>query len=91
MLEELNNIHCVVTHNSTAAVDAATYGIPVFLTSDLCLAWDIGAHDLKQIENPVMPDRTQWLHDLAYANWTLQEVRDGTVWRFMKPHVEKLI
>ena len=38
-----------------------------------------------------MPDRTQWLHDLAYANWTLQEVRDGTVWRFMKPQVEKLI
>ena len=72
-------------------MDAATYGIPVFLTSGLCLAWDIGAHDLKQIENPVMPDRTQWLHDLAYANWTLQEVRDGTVWRFMKPQVEKLI
>ena len=90
-LEELNNIHCVVTHNSTAAVDAATYGVPVFLTSDLCLAWDIGSNDLKQIENPVMPDRTQWLHDLAYANWTLQEVKDGTVWRHMKPQVEKLI
>ena len=81
----------MVTHNSTAAVDAATYGIPVFLTSDLCLAWDIGSNNLKDIENPTMPDRTQWLHNLAYANWNIQEVRDGTVWRRFKPMIEKLL
>ena len=92
-LEELeaSDIHCVVTHNSTAAVDAATYGVPVFMTSDLCLAWDIGFSDLSQIEKPNYADRTQWLNNLGYANWTLEEVRNGTVWRRFKPHIEQMI
>lgn len=92
-LEELeaSDVHCVVTHNSTAAVDAATYGVPVFMTSDLCLAWDIGFSDLSQIENPNYADRTQWLNNLGYANWTLEEVRNGTVWRRFKSHIEKMI
>ena len=92
-LEELDasDIHCVITHNSTAAVDAATYGVPVLMTSDLCLAWEVGTDKLDQVNEPPRPDRTQWLNDLAYANWTLEEVRDGTVWRRFRPHIEGMI
>lgn len=90
-LEELKNCWCVITHNSTAAVDAATYGIPVIMTSDLCLAWDVGTNDFSKIENPPTPDRTQWLNDLAYANWTLEEVRSGLVWKRFRPHIERMI
>jgi hypothetical protein len=28
---------------------------------------------------------------LAYANWTLEEVRNGTVWKRFRPQVEQLI
>ena len=90
-LEELQNCWAVVTHNSTAAVDAATYGIPVFLTSDLCLAWDVGNADFSKIESPTTPDRTQWLNDLAYANWTIDEVKSGMVWKRFRPHVEQML
>ena len=92
-LEELSasDVHCVITHNSTAAVDAATYGVPVYMTSDLCLAWDVGSNNLSQIENPQYPDRTQWLNNLAYANWTIEEVKSGQVWRRFRPHIEQLI
>ena len=90
-LEELQNCWAVVTHNSTAAVDAATYGIPVFLTSDLCLAWDVGNADFNKIESPTTPDRTQWLNDLAYANWTIDEVKSGMVWKRFRPHVEQML
>ena len=92
-LEELDasDIHCVITHNSTAAVDAATYGVPVLMTSDLCLAWEVGTDKLHKVNEPPRPDRTQWLYDLAYANWTLEEVRDGTVWRRFRPHIERMI
>ena len=92
-IEELDasDIHCAITHNSTAVVDAATYGVPVFMTSDLCLAWDVGTDNLKQVETPVKPDREQWLHNLAYANWTIEEVRNGTVWRRFRPHIESMI
>lgn len=90
-LQELENAWCVVTHNSTAAVDAVTYGIPVFMTADTCLAWEMGSNDFSTIENPIMPDRTQWLNDLAYANWSIQEVKDGTVWKKFKPQIEAMI
>ena len=90
-LEELKDCWCVVTHNSTAAVDAATYGIPVVMTSDLCLAWDIGTNDFSKIENPPMPDRTQWLNDLGYASWNIDEVKSGAVWKRFKPHIEQMI
>ena len=90
-LEELQNCWAVVTHNSTAAVDAATYGIPVFLTSDLCLAWDVGNADFSKIESPTTPDRTQWLNDLAYANWTIDEVKSGMVWKRFRPDVEQML
>lgn len=92
-LEELDasDVHCAITHNSTAAVDAATYGVPVFMTSELCLAWEIGLSDLSQVENPFKPNRDQWLNNLAYANWTLEEVRSGTVWKRFRPQVEQLI
>lgn len=90
-LEELENCWCVVTHNSTAAVDAATFGVPVIMTSDLCLAWDIGTNDFEKIENPPMPDRTQWLNDLGYASWNIEEVASGQVWKRFKPHIERMI
>ena len=61
------------------------------MTSDLCLAWDVGSNNLGQIETPVKPDRNQWLHNLAYANWTIEEVRNGTVWRRFRPHIENII
>ena len=90
-LEELQNCWAMVTHNSTAAVDAATYGIPAFLTSDLCLAWDVGNADFSKIETPATPDRTQWLNDLAYANWTIDEVKSGMVWKRFRPHIEQML
>jgi len=55
------------------------------------LAWDVGSDNLKQVETPSKPDREQWLHNLAYANWTIEEVRNGTVWRRFRPHIESMI
>jgi hypothetical protein len=61
------------------------------MTSELCLAWEVGLSDLSQVENPFKPNRDQWLNNLAYANWTLEEVRNGTVWKRFRPQVEQLI
>jgi len=57
----------------------------------LCLAWDIGTNDFSKIENPLMPDRTQWLNDLGYASWNIDEVKSGAVWKRFKPHIEQMI
>jgi hypothetical protein len=61
------------------------------MTADTCLAWEMGSSDFSTIENPIMPDRKQWLSDLAYANWSIQEVKDGTVWKKFKPQIEAIL
>jgi hypothetical protein len=39
---------------------------------------------LEDIENPKYPDRTQWVNDLGYKQWTVEEIRDGTVFKRFK-------
>jgi len=86
-LDECKGAWAMVTHNSTASVDSATYGIPTFVTSDLAMSYPVANTDLSKIESPNMPDRDQWLNDLGYANWSMHEVENGTVWRRFREHI----
>ena len=31
----------------------------------------------KDLENPIMPDRTQWLNDYAWTEYTVDEIATG--------------
>ena len=79
--EAITNCHAVVTHNSTASVDSCVRGIPTFVTSDLALCYPVANTNLNDIESPKYPDRTQWLNDLGYKMWSIQEIKDGTVYK----------
>ena len=46
---------------------------------------------LLTMENPKMPDRIPWFSRLAYCQWTLDEMRNGDVWRHFQPSVERLL
>ena len=89
--QDLDNAWAMVTHNSTAGVDAAVYGIPVFNTDAKALSWEVANHNFDTIENPATPDRTQWLNNLGYAMWSQQEIEQGLAWQHLKPKVEELI
>jgi hypothetical protein len=78
-----NNVHALVTHSSNAAVDALLEGYPVFCDAE-CAAAPVGNLDLKDIERPLMPDRTKWAHSLAYCQFTLEEFENGTAWRIIR-------
>lgn len=79
LLEDLLGAWAVVTYDSNIAVDAVLFGIPVF-TRGATMADPIACKDFSQIKNPPMPDRQQWAHDLAYAQWTVTELRAGLPW-----------
>jgi hypothetical protein len=89
--EDLDNAWAMVTHNSTAGVDAAVYGVPVYNTDDKALSWDVANHSFDNINNPDMPDRTQWLNNLGYAMWSKSEIEQGLAWQHLKPRVLELI
>ena len=82
--DALNNCHAVITHNSTASIDSCIRGVPTFCTSNLAICWPVANTDLLKIESPIYPDRTQWVYDLGYKQWTEKEIKDGTVFKRFK-------
>lgn len=77
--EDLENAWAVVTYDSNMAVDALLYGVPVF-TAGKTKADPLACHDIELIEKPPKPDRQQWAHDLAYSQWSVNELRAGLPW-----------
>jgi len=75
--------HVLLTHGSIAAVEAAIIGFPVFVDPSSAAAL-VGRTDLNDLENPCRPDRTKWLHNLAYCQYTESELCDGTLWKLLQ-------
>lgn len=83
--QDLANCWAVINHNSSPAVAAAIEGIPVFVTDrERSQARDVANHELAAIENPVLPDRSQWIQRISQFHWSHQEIADGTAWNHMK-------
>lgn len=79
------DVHCMVTFNSIAAVESLMYGKPVF-TMGPNAAEPLANTDLSKIEDPFMPklDAVRMLLcNLAYQQFTTQEMKDGTAWTML--------
>jgi len=73
---ELSNAHCVVNWSSNPAIETVLAGVPVFTGPD-SLAYAVANHSFDTIEAPIKPDRQQWANDLAYTEWTVDEIAKG--------------
>lgn len=72
----------VIAWNSNSLVDAVLAGVPVIACDRGSMAWPVAAHEIGA--EPIRPDRTQWLHDLAYTQWTLDEIASGLAWGHLR-------
>ena len=72
----VDDAYAVINWSSNPATHAIINGIPAFV-GPASLAYDVANIDLKDIENPIKPDRTQWLNDLAHTEWTVEEIKQG--------------
>ncbi len=80
--ESLSRACFVVTHHSNVAIDALVNGIPVHCVTGAGTAFSI---PLEECANPTMPEgREQFLADVAWLNWSLDEMRSGACWRHLK-------
>ena len=86
--DALHDCWCAVGYNSTPNAVAAIEGIPVYVT-DPKNSWagDIAFRDLSQIENPAMPDRTDWINKIANIHWSNDEVKSGKLWAAIKIYI----
>ncbi len=78
----LKRTHALVTHSSNVAIEAVIEGTPVFVAPSSAAA-SVGLTDLALIDTPIYPDRDAWLAHLAYSQFSIDEIRDGSAWRLL--------
>lgn len=74
--------YATVTMNSMAAMESIVHGVPAFVSVP-CAAGPLASNDLAQLSNPYMPDPKQierQCKSLAYGQFTLDEIQDGTAY-----------
>ena len=67
----MKTARCAVFYNSSSSVLSVLKGIPTFVSEESAVTWDVANHNIKNILNPFMPDRTQWFNNLSQAHWTI--------------------
>jgi hypothetical protein len=81
-----DDVHALVTFNSNAATEAVLYGYPAFTLCSTHAAKSVTEQDLSKIETPYYPDLQQveaWAHHLAYCQFHVSELKDGSAWRML--------
>jgi hypothetical protein len=78
----LSGCHAVVTHHSNVAVEALLAGVPCICPGGVASV--LSGSKMTQIESPPMPDgREQWAADLAYTQYSVEEMREGLAFRYL--------
>jgi hypothetical protein len=90
LLDDLQNCWALVCHNSTPSAVASIEGVPAFITDDpsFSQAGDVVNTNFSLIENPTMPDRTEWIKKLAQCHWSFEDTRSGRCWSHMRQWVK---
>lgn len=80
--EQAQDTHCVITSISLCAIEAQILGIPTICHPD-SFAADISSTRLEEIENPKRVDIQQWLNNLAYSQFTQNEIASGLAYEIL--------
>lgn len=78
----ITNAWAIVTHHSNVAIDGIMNGVPCFVNDGVSSA--VGLTDLSKIETPriiKLQEQQQFLADLAYTQWTYDEIASGKTWK----------
>ena len=89
----LDDVHAVVTFNSIAGTEAILAGVPVFAMAPSNAARPVSNTDLTKIDNPWWPDCDQilaWAYHLAYAQFHIDEFKNGRAEKILKQTEEIL-
>jgi len=88
--DELRRSAVVVSHHSNVAVEAMIEGVAVYAEKGVGKL--VSMKDLREVEYARPPDletRIAFLADIAYCQWTPEEMRRGEVWEHASSLVYK--
>ncbi len=83
---DLHDAWMVVVFSSASAIEGLIAGVPCCTLAPWASTARMGITDLSEIERPYYPaDREQFFWNLAYQQWTLDEIRQGRAWKTLGP------
>jgi hypothetical protein len=85
------DVFCMVTYQSIAAVESVAYGIPVFALAPSA-AKQMSLSDLTKIDTPCYPDPDlvhKWCCSLAYGQFSMEEMLYGDAWRIIQENLKR--
>jgi hypothetical protein len=77
---------CCITFDSIAGCDAVLNGVPSITFGKNAMARDVSFKDLTEyrLNSHGVKDRTNWCHQLAYCQWSHDEIETGEFWEHLK-------
>ena len=86
---DVKNAYAIVNVSSGPGVQGAISGVPVYVGEE-SLAYDIGNPLVGDYLNPIQPDyekKNQWLNDLTYTEWDVDEIAQGIPLKRLEPYL----
>lgn len=81
--DHLQSAWASVTYTSGMGIDSVVCGVPGFGMNEGSFIYNL-EHDLSTIEQPRLYDRSQWVYNLSYAQWSYDEMAEGLPWLHLK-------
>ena len=87
--EALAGASHVVTFNSNIGVDATLDGVPTYAADEGAMVWGASHGTLAGLFGDIrVAWRETWAYDIAYAQWTEDELRSGEAWKHVRRGIE---
>lgn len=82
LADDLAGASLAVAWNSTATVESVLAGVPTVTLDEGAMAWPVASHDIgAELRRP---DRSEWCADLAWAQFSMDEIASGFAWDHLK-------
>ena len=90
MYTDFRRSRVVVSYGGNIGYNAVIAGVPHFAMGD-SIARPLSETDWSRITTPFTPSeaaRQQWLADIAWCQWNLDEFRSGVAWKYIRESME---
>lgn len=86
--ENLKDAYCSIAFSSGSSIDSIVEGIPVIACDPGNFAWSVSSKYPNEVNRLLKfePQRIRkWLDDLAWSQWSVTEMQNGTCWEHLRP------
>lgn len=93
ILQDLDKAWCSITFNSSPGAVSIIEGVPTFIMDPdwkKSPAADVGNINIKDIEDPLMPERQQWIERISMSHFSVRDIREGLLWHRTVQYFDRL-